>query len=82
MNTEKTSLEPQSPAFLVGAVSGNFITVVALKRLIKKWSDDAKKIEPLTNKKETKHQRQVANHFLIMLSKCIEDVELELKNYR
>ncbi len=63
-------------------VSGSFMSVVALERLIKKWNGDAEKIKELTNAKESKHQRQVANHFLIQLYKCIGDAEVELKNCR
>jgi len=63
-------------------VSGSFMSVVALERLIKKWNEDADKIKLLTDVKETKHQREVANHFLIQLYKCIGDAEAELKNCR
>jgi len=63
-------------------VSGSFMSVVALERLIKKWNEDAEKIKTLTEVKESKHQREVANHFLIQLYKCIGDAESELKNCR
>ena len=63
-------------------VIGSFAGEAALERLIKKWYSDAAKIEPLTNLKNSKHQREVANHFLIQLYKCIDDAEVELKNCR
>jgi len=64
-------------------VSGSFMSVVALERLIKKWYQDVEKIKELTNPQAaSKHQRQVANHFLIQLYKCIGDAETELKNCR
>ena len=63
-------------------VSGSFMSVVALERLIKKWYAEAALIEELTKPSESKHQRQVANHFLIQLYKCIGDAEAELENCR
>jgi len=36
MNTDKTSLEPQSPAFLGGAVSARYLTVKQLNEACKK----------------------------------------------
>ena len=48
-------------------VIGSFSGEAALEYLIKKWYSEAAKIEELTKPTESKHQQQVANHFLIQL---------------
>ena len=76
----KLSNEAQ-PAIDKPLVSGSFMAKSILERLIKKWKGDYEKILELTDKKrESKHQIQTANHFLIQLENCIKDAEWELKN--
>ncbi len=79
---KETSLNHETPPAAKPPVSGSFKGEDALERLIKKWYEESAKIEELTKPTESKHQRQVANHFLIQLYKCIGDAEVELKNCR
>jgi hypothetical protein len=44
MNTEKTSLEPQSPAFLVGAISGSLLSFENIFNEAKRLKENIKKL--------------------------------------